>query len=193
MKNSKAFFLFFSHQVFDSTGSFLSYINTSADPLYGPQGLALTSDGHVAVADSGNHCFKVYRYLQQTEGRRHHLLLVEADATYCLQTQSCNQSAHFTEAPCPINEFPAHLACTNLKEKIWCKKHFQKINAILPPPNCVTVRKTKISEPSSKSPPKKSISTRNQLINLTGIRSHPVMRYFPTIYSLPCLNCNLLV
>lgn len=51
-------------QVFDSTGSFLSYINTSADPLYGPQGLALTSDGHVAVADSGNHCFKVYRYLQ---------------------------------------------------------------------------------------------------------------------------------
>uniref|UniRef100_A0A672G554 RING-type E3 ubiquitin transferase n=1 Tax=Salarias fasciatus TaxID=181472 RepID=A0A672G554_SALFA len=51
-------------QVFDSSGSFLSYINTSADPLYGPQGLALTSDGHVAVADSGNHCFKVYRYLQ---------------------------------------------------------------------------------------------------------------------------------
>lgn len=51
-------------QVFDSSGSFLSYINTSADPLYGPQGLALTSDGHVVVADSGNHCFKVYRYLQ---------------------------------------------------------------------------------------------------------------------------------
>ncbi|CAB1333299.1 unnamed protein product, partial [Coregonus sp. 'balchen'] len=51
-------------QVFDSTGSFLSYINTSADPLYGPQGLTLTSDGHVAVADSGNHCFKIYRYLQ---------------------------------------------------------------------------------------------------------------------------------
>ncbi|XP_072314906.1 tripartite motif-containing protein 2 [Eucyclogobius newberryi] len=51
-------------QVFDGAGSFLSYINTSADPLYGPQGLALTSDGHVVVADSGNHCFKVYRYLQ---------------------------------------------------------------------------------------------------------------------------------
>uniref|UniRef100_A0A8C7U7Z5 RING-type E3 ubiquitin transferase n=1 Tax=Oncorhynchus mykiss TaxID=8022 RepID=A0A8C7U7Z5_ONCMY len=51
-------------QVFDSSGSFLSYINTTADPLYGPQGLSLTSDGHVAVADSGNHCFKVYRYLQ---------------------------------------------------------------------------------------------------------------------------------
>ena len=56
--------LCFLFQVFDSAGSFLSYINTSADPLYGPQGLALTSDGHVAVADSGNHCFKVYRYLQ---------------------------------------------------------------------------------------------------------------------------------
>ncbi|MGH0152251.1 UNVERIFIED_CONTAM: hypothetical protein FKN15_022037 [Acipenser sinensis] len=51
-------------QVFDSAGSFLSYINTTADPLYGPQGLALTADGHVVVADSGNHCFKVYRYLQ---------------------------------------------------------------------------------------------------------------------------------
>ncbi|KAG9347154.1 hypothetical protein JZ751_006081 [Albula glossodonta] len=50
--------------VFDGSGSFLSYINTSVDPLYGPQGLALTSDGHVVVADSGNHCFKVYRYLQ---------------------------------------------------------------------------------------------------------------------------------
>lgn len=55
---------FFNLQVFDGSGSFLSYINTSADPLYGPQGLALTSDGHVVVADSGNHCFKVYRYLQ---------------------------------------------------------------------------------------------------------------------------------
>lgn len=56
--------LFKHFQVFDGSGSFLSYINTSADPLYGPQGLALTSDGHVVVADSGNHCFKVYRYLQ---------------------------------------------------------------------------------------------------------------------------------
>lgn len=62
--NTKDVPLRFLFQVFDSAGSFLSYINTSADPLYGPQGLALTSDGHVAVADSGNHCFKVYRYLQ---------------------------------------------------------------------------------------------------------------------------------
>lgn len=64
LKTSVVMRALMSFQVFDSTGSFLSYINTSADPLYGPQGLALTSDGHVAVADSGNHCFKVYRYLQ---------------------------------------------------------------------------------------------------------------------------------
>ncbi|GAB6023756.1 Tripartite motif-containing protein 2, variant 2 [Chamberlinius hualienensis] len=51
-------------QVFDSNGSFLSYVNTMADPLYGPQGLAVTDDGHIVVADSGNHCFKMYKYLQ---------------------------------------------------------------------------------------------------------------------------------
>ncbi|XP_047736165.1 tripartite motif-containing protein 2-like [Hyalella azteca] len=51
-------------QGFDSGGSFLSYINTLADPLHGSQGLAYTPDGHVVVADSGNHCLKVYRYLQ---------------------------------------------------------------------------------------------------------------------------------
>ncbi|GFR33789.1 uncharacterized protein TNCT_469381 [Trichonephila clavata] len=51
-------------QVFDMNGSFLSFINTFGDPLYGPQGLALTPDGHVVVSDSGNHCLKVYKYLQ---------------------------------------------------------------------------------------------------------------------------------
>lgn len=51
-------------QVFDSNGSFLSYVNTSADPLYGPQGIAITPEGTVVVADSGNHCIKVYKYLQ---------------------------------------------------------------------------------------------------------------------------------
>ncbi|KAF2358120.1 B-box-type zinc finger [Trinorchestia longiramus] len=51
-------------QVFDSRGSFLSYINTLADPLHGPQGITYTPDGHIVVADSGNHCFKVYKYLQ---------------------------------------------------------------------------------------------------------------------------------
>ncbi|XP_054716381.1 tripartite motif-containing protein 2-like [Uloborus diversus] len=51
-------------QVFDSTGSFLSFVNTNGEPLYGPQGLALFADGYVVVSDSGNHCLKVYRYLQ---------------------------------------------------------------------------------------------------------------------------------
>ena len=51
-------------QVFDSTGSFLSYINTTGDPLYGPQGITVTNDGYVIAADSGNHCLKVYKYLQ---------------------------------------------------------------------------------------------------------------------------------
>ena len=51
-------------QIFDSQGSFLSFVNTLACPLYGPQGLALTHDGHIVVADSGNHCFKLYKYLQ---------------------------------------------------------------------------------------------------------------------------------
>ncbi len=54
----------FYFQVFDHQGSFLSYINTTADPLYGPQGLAITEEGNVVVGDSGNHCFKIYRYLQ---------------------------------------------------------------------------------------------------------------------------------
>ena len=51
-------------QVFDSTGSFLSFINTSADPLYGPQGLTINDERQVLVADSGHHCIKIYRYLQ---------------------------------------------------------------------------------------------------------------------------------
>ena len=70
-------------QVFDQYGSFLSYVNTSGCKLYGPQvriylssfwqitdnftvsqGLALTKDGNIVVADSGNHCVKLYRYLQ---------------------------------------------------------------------------------------------------------------------------------
>ncbi|XP_076070313.1 tripartite motif-containing protein 2-like isoform X2 [Mytilus galloprovincialis] len=51
-------------QVFDSNGSFLTFVNTSADPLYGPQGLTVTPEGLVVVGDSGNHCYKVYKYLQ---------------------------------------------------------------------------------------------------------------------------------
>jgi len=52
--------------MFDSQGSFLSYVNTSADPLYGPQGLAVTDEGNVVVADSGNHCLKLYRHFIQS-------------------------------------------------------------------------------------------------------------------------------
>lgn len=84
-------------QVFDSTGSFLSYINTSADPLYGPQGLALTSDGHVAVADSGNHCFKVYRYLQWTEAPLSRPAALASRAARG-QTESCTVPAHLSAA-----------------------------------------------------------------------------------------------
>ncbi|GFN82511.1 tripartite motif-containing protein 2 [Plakobranchus ocellatus] len=51
-------------QVFDAGGSFLSYVNTSSEPLYGPQGLTVTTQGVIVVADSGNHCIKYYKYLQ---------------------------------------------------------------------------------------------------------------------------------
>ncbi|ELU03406.1 hypothetical protein CAPTEDRAFT_168454 [Capitella teleta] len=51
-------------QVFDSSGSFLSYIHTAGGPLYGPQGLDISPEGQVIVADSGNHCLKMYKYLQ---------------------------------------------------------------------------------------------------------------------------------
>ncbi|XP_035714345.1 tripartite motif-containing protein 2 isoform X2 [Folsomia candida] len=49
-------------QIFDSQGSFQSYVSTSVEPLYGPQGLTVTPDGYVAIADSGNHCVKLYKY-----------------------------------------------------------------------------------------------------------------------------------
>ena len=57
-------FTYFRIQVFDQFGSFLSYVNTLGCPLYGPQGLALTPEGNIVVADSGNHCIKIYKYLQ---------------------------------------------------------------------------------------------------------------------------------
>lgn len=50
-------------QVFDSQGSFMSYVSTSVEPLYGPQGLTVTSDGYIAIADSGNHCIKLYKFI----------------------------------------------------------------------------------------------------------------------------------
>jgi hypothetical protein len=66
LKPNCQIWLFF-FQVFDSNGSFLTFVNTSADPLYGPQGLTVTPEGLVVVGDSGNHCFKVYKYLQWTD------------------------------------------------------------------------------------------------------------------------------
>lgn len=47
--------------MFDRQGTFLQFIDSSSDPLYGPQGLSLC-DGILYVADSGNHCIKVYKY-----------------------------------------------------------------------------------------------------------------------------------
>lgn len=45
-------------QVSGSSDSFLSYIDTSAELVEGPQGLALTSEGRVVVANAGSPCFK---------------------------------------------------------------------------------------------------------------------------------------
>ena len=49
-------------QVFTYDGTFVSMIESSEDPLQGPRGLALTSDGYVYVADTGHHCVKKYKY-----------------------------------------------------------------------------------------------------------------------------------
>ena len=49
-------------QVFKNDGSFVSIIESSGDPLHAPHGLAVTTDGHVYVADRDNHCIKMYKY-----------------------------------------------------------------------------------------------------------------------------------
>ena len=49
-------------QVFENDGTFVSVIESKDDPLKTPRGLAVTNDGCVYVADSGNHCVKKYRY-----------------------------------------------------------------------------------------------------------------------------------
>ena len=49
-------------QVFRYDGTFVSMIDSSADPLGGACGLAVTADGHVYVVDTYNHCVKKYRY-----------------------------------------------------------------------------------------------------------------------------------
>ena len=49
-------------QVFNKYGNFIRYINSELNPLYGPQDLAVINNT-VAVADSGNHCIKLFEYL----------------------------------------------------------------------------------------------------------------------------------
>ena len=49
-------------QVFRYDGTFVSMIDSSADPLNQPCGLAVTTDGYVYVADYGNDCIKKYKY-----------------------------------------------------------------------------------------------------------------------------------
>jgi hypothetical protein len=47
------------YKVFDYQGTFVGYINSHSDPLYGPQDLTLTTSGVVVAVDSGNHCVKL--------------------------------------------------------------------------------------------------------------------------------------
>ena len=49
-------------QIFDEDGCFLSLVDTSPAPLFGPQALFATRDNSVIVADSGNHCVKIFKY-----------------------------------------------------------------------------------------------------------------------------------
>ena len=53
-------------QVFTCDGIFVSTIVSKDDPLKDPYGLAVTKDGHVYVADSGNHCIKKFKYRDVT-------------------------------------------------------------------------------------------------------------------------------
>ena len=49
-------------QVFRYDGTSVSMIESTADPLHEPRGLAVTDDGHVYVVDRDNHCVKKYKY-----------------------------------------------------------------------------------------------------------------------------------
>ena len=41
----------------------MSCIESTGSKLNDPRGLAVSSDGHVYVADQKNHCVKQYRYM----------------------------------------------------------------------------------------------------------------------------------
>ena len=49
-------------QVFSNDGTFVSMIDSAADPLNEPCGLAVTTNGYVYVADYHNNCIKMYKY-----------------------------------------------------------------------------------------------------------------------------------
>ncbi|XP_066275173.1 tripartite motif-containing protein 2-like [Branchiostoma lanceolatum] len=50
-------------QVFRLDGTWVSTISSDGDKLNIPYGVAVTEDGHVFVADPGDHCIRKYRYM----------------------------------------------------------------------------------------------------------------------------------
>ncbi|XP_066298907.1 RING finger protein nhl-1-like [Branchiostoma lanceolatum] len=50
-------------QVFRPDGTWVSTISSDGDRLHTPQGVAVTEDGHVFVADMMDHCVRKYRYM----------------------------------------------------------------------------------------------------------------------------------
>ncbi|KAI8507001.1 hypothetical protein Bbelb_154400 [Branchiostoma belcheri] len=50
-------------QVFRPDGTWVSTISSEGDKLNKPHGVAVTEDGHVFVADPGDHCIRKYRYM----------------------------------------------------------------------------------------------------------------------------------
>ncbi|CAH1248249.1 TRIM2 [Branchiostoma lanceolatum] len=50
-------------QVFRPNGTWVSTISSDGDKLNLPHGVAVTEDGHVFVADPGDHCIRKYRYM----------------------------------------------------------------------------------------------------------------------------------
>lgn len=58
-------------QVYTYEGKFVGCIESSGSKLNDPRGLAVSSDGHVYVADQKNHCIKKYRYISSEAQRRY--------------------------------------------------------------------------------------------------------------------------
>jgi hypothetical protein len=49
-------------KIFDKHGNFIKFVNSELNPLYGPQDVAIINNT-IAVADSGNHCVKLFEHL----------------------------------------------------------------------------------------------------------------------------------